>query len=557
MLPVGTADDSFSQPMAAEPTLSEVWDAGLELAQQETFIGTWARNTAVEEMNKGPARILSAKEANEAYPVEKAWDKPVNEQTALHLSEEHARKQELKRTIEAGPTGAWGTNFAASTIAHVLDPVETGAGLLLGMGLAGIGSALARSAAPAVARTGQLLAKGGFAKDVAENFVGNLAAEAYVVEGADTARTNYDYRDAVYNSVIGSIVGTGVSRGATYGVKKAFGKILGKNDNAVGAAVAGTRGALENGKLPDVDGPAKAYNEIAHGNPPPGAQMGQSRSEFKFTPFESDQAGDIKFFAPTKQAGTMDGGTRQVGDYFGEGLTITDNPHVANNIAGHHMEDLKTDVAEISLEDARLFDLDKPVELTPEEFATLPESIQGILQEAESYRDAVTQMRQLVDEDELTEQAFEEMNAFVRSQGYDGYKLAHDGENPFHQVHIFPESASKLKQGALYKADVASVPQPNQARMAKETQTMGSPESDLFFDAAAKKEWDDFTVPAEKEIADTAKVLDEHVATLDSMEKAGMLDPEMKKVVETIKEEKSLYEQVTKAAADFAFCLLG
>lgn len=368
MLPLNNPEDvRFKEPSPAQPTLGDVASAGFELATQETFVTTWARDTALDELENGSGKTLTPEEANEKYPyVELKFDQPINETAAHFLNEEAYRKHELRQTIENGPTGSGFVNFVAGSVAHLLDPVEFAAGALTGMGLTRVAGQVAKSSAGALGNLAKTIAQpstvaGTFAREATENVIGNAVAETYIVNRAERARIDYGIQDAFVNSVAAGILGGGLSTGIKYGAK-GLNSIIGKSEIATDIALKGTVSQLEANVKPTPGVVETAWRDLAYGEPKLSAV---SNTNYVFKPVNLADIPNQSFFAPTKMTNSMDGGTRKFGHDFGDGITLTDNPNIANNIAGNALEDGVTSIAEMRISEARLIDLDEPIQNVP------------------------------------------------------------------------------------------------------------------------------------------------------------------------------------------------
>jgi len=551
MLPYSNEDNSgFQEPSPATLELGEVFSAGFELATYETPVIAAARNAALDDLEKR-GKVLSAEEANAKYQVEVPFTKPISELAAFHLSDEYSRKQELNRAIENGPTGSGVMNFAAGALAHMMDPVETGLGILTGVGISKIGAMATKSAIAPVAKFGASLAEpttvvGTFAREATENFVGAMAAESYVVGTSKRAQMDYGWQQATINSFASGIIGGGLSTITKYGLRSSLGGLSTKSDEATGIALTGTRTQLEADIVPNPEIVEKAWKDSAYGEPPKDVKVGEVRAAYVHKPLTLDQLPNVPLFSPSKMAGTLEGGSRKFGQEFGDGVTITDNPHIANNIAGHPLENSASTVAEIRLADAKLLDLDQPILEIPE--------LADMKIEAQTMREYIDSIRNKIDDGSATDADMDAFTATIKAAGYDGYKLeVTDQAQPFNQIHIFPESANKIQTTKHHPADLNAVP----PFSSEATPNRFNKENGLFFDAAAQKEFDEFVMPEAIKMEDVKLAVDENFKTLEKMDSEGFLDAETKQMIEVMKTERTFFEKLPEVVNDFAKCLAG
>lgn len=563
MLPLNNPEDvNLKAPSPAQPTFGDVASAGFELAMQETFVTTYARDTALDEMNTG--KTLTPDEANEKYPyVEVKFDQPVNEQAAYFLNEEAYRRHELRQTIEQGPTGSGAVNFVAGSVAHLLDPVEFAAGAVTGMGLTRVAGMAAKSSSTALANLGRTIAQpatvgGTFAREAVENTVGNAIAESYIVAKADRAQMDYDLQDAFVNSVAAGILGGALSTGIKYGAK-GLNSVIGKSEIATDIALKSTVSQLEGNVKPTPGIVETAWKDLAYGEPRIGAT---SNTNYVFKPVNLADLPNQSFFAPTKMTNSMDGGTRTFGHDFGEGITLTDNPNIANNVAGHALEEGMTSIAEVRINEAKLIDLDTPTtSLDPEVIGlreALPENLRPYFENVETLRQGIDNIRGAIDEGSLKDVDFENMNAAIKGAGFDGYKLAvSEGKQQFNQIHLFPESGSKAQASGYRKVDADALPELDADTLNKTAEYRLDKKSQLGFDDDVQIEADNLVVPKEINEAEISKQINENFATLERMEQQGLLSEDVAGMVAEMKKERSFYEKLPEMVNEFTNCLLG
>lgn len=529
------------------------FEAAYELASMDTFVGGMARDSALGRNpffidnilgNDGDisgGKKLSPEELNSKYSdVHVPFNKPMSEVAAFHLNEEARKRNDLQRIISEGPKGTFynqAVNIGGSLVAHALDPVEFGIGALSGMGIKGVGMMIQGSAAAAtfsaLAKTGQVLASGGFVAEVTEGIIGNAVLEPFMYQQQNRAQVDYGIEDAFV-----SVVGGGMAAPV---LKKAFKSVLGLPDSTVGMAFKNSIGQAQEGFRPTPELHAKAYNDIAFKTTE--APTGSVRSEYKFTPMDNALHQEKTFY----MAGASINESKTIGDFLGEGSYLTDNPHFANNIAAHPMDDTFGDVFEVKLSDTKLFDADSKLDLN-EPTLELSERAREVLADS-NIKQAMLAL------DEADQKSV--INA-LKAQGYDGLSQV-DSVKGHNAVHLFPESAKKIQEQARFKPDPKAVPNLDPAELEAIKTKARSRENELDFDPALDKEFSEFILPDELKSVDSARAeadMDETLLRLASMDKEGFLSAESKTMLEVIKQSKLERKSRIEVIKDFTACLL-
>lgn len=492
------------------------FEAAYELATMDTFMGGWARDTALEDMNGPSAKKLDPEELNSKYTdVEVPFNKPMSEVAAFHLNEEGKKRRQLAEIIQNGPKGSFYgqvANLGAGLIAHATDPVEFGVGAFTGMGIRGLG-VLAKSGTfgsySAITKSGEILAKGGFRTEAAEGILGNLALEPIMYNQSKRAQVDYGIEDAFI-----SVVGGGLAAPV---LKKGLSKLINLPDSTVGMALKNSVGQVQEGFRPTPELHVKGYRDIALRNPPEGAQLGEIRSSYKFEPVAPEAMKDKPFF----MTGDSLESPKNIDDMF----EITDNPNFANNVAAHPMDDSIHDVFEVKLNEMKLADY---------------ETIRERLIEA--------------DGDELKVQAVMDE---LKGQGYEGV-VKTDSSVGHNAVHVFPESRAKIQEASRFRSDPNSVPSLDASEVEKIRAAARSRENEIGFDADVHGEFEKFMLPDDLKVADSSKLdaeLDETLKTFAGMEKEGMLSSASKEALEKVKASKQARQSIPEVISDYFNCL--
>jgi hypothetical protein len=553
----------LSKPEEMEDEGPEILsEAAHELATMDTFVSNWARNSALEDLESRGGQKLPPEALNEKYKdVEVPFSTPMSELAAYHLNEEGAKRRKLKEAIASAPGSDFykGTvNFAQGILAHAMDPVEFGVGAAAGWSFQAAGWVMARSASAGIARTtGQMLSKQGFAFDAIEGVAGNLALEPYMYDSAQKAQTDYSVADAAM-----SVLGGGLAFPALkYAGGKSVDLIKKLPESTFANTVKSGLGQLYAGKKPDVEIVKETFDELAYGKPAtPTAEVPGTSVKGPDYAYEPRTAGELKtqtVYAASRQAGTLDHGSRPVGDLrFGDdGLYITDNPNAANNLAAHPLDTdgPAGDVFSARIDDANLLDLDLADREVLENLG-LKDDLLQLVDEAD---DVNTAYQMLVEHADETgdDSALKEFMGTLREQGYDGFKYSDDVQG-HNSAYIFPESKHKVVSNGMTPSDPKAVPQMNKEKLGKYADKMQSRESELHFDEQTQKEFDSFAEQPSDAAKMAQETLDEKMAILSEMEKTEVLDADDLAAFNKIKEMKKNGDQIVKVIEDFANCLI-
>lgn len=532
------------------------FEAAFELAQMDTFVSGWARNSALDDLG---GKVLPPEELNEKYPfVQKKFTKPMSETAAFLLNEEGMKRMALQEKISQGAGNslyAQATSLGAGIVAHMLDPVEFGVGAFTGYGLSAIGARVAGTTGyTALQKVGSALAGEGsnlarFSAQAAEGIVGNIALEPFMYEQQNRAQLDYTVEDAFV-----SVVGGGIAAPtAMFGLRKTWGGLFNKSDAATGLAVKTAIGQTQEGFRPNVDLVAKAHDDFIFKEPPKGTKLGEVRSEYRFEPLDPAKISERKFYV----AGIPDD-RRIVGEFFGEGTYATDNPNFANNLAAHPMEEYPVDVREITLPpEAKIIDGNLPnKEILDIAVASLPEGpLKKLLWNETSLPEAWQKIRHHIDLD-LTDA---DAKLFLDTLGnrFDGIKLQDDihGHNT---LHVFPKAEHLISESSRFSPDKAALPKLDEVELSKVRDTLRSPENQLGFDEETWKQTKDFILDEELKLAEIESLkadTSDRIKQFKELADAGLLDAESKAEIERIQERQANIEQLNKAAEDFANCL--
>jgi hypothetical protein len=533
-------------------------DAASELSQMDTFVSNWARNTALDDLEARGGTKLSPQELNEKYKnVETPFTTPMSELSAYHLNEEGLKRKNLKEAINNSPSSDFykgAVNFKESFIAHALDPVEFGAGALSGWAFRGAGFLMSKAAAPTVAKVGEVLSRQGFVYDAAEGIVGNAVLEPYMMNSAERAQTDYTLTDAITNTVAGGIAFPVLK----FAGAKSIDLVKKLPSSSVNLAIKNGLGQIFSGKKPDVSLITETFDELAYKSNPD-VKMGPVRTNYEYIPKTADELRVQPMFIASKQAGTLDGGSKPVGDLrFGEdGLYITDNPKAANNIAAHPLDTdgPPGDVFSANINDVNLLDLD----LAGREVLDvldLPDDIKAMIKDADTVHDAYEIIAGNVTEG-MDPQAMKAFTEAIRGEGFDGFKYSDDVQG-HNSAYVFEEAKQKVISDGYHESDPTSIKEIDKVKATEVSEKINSEENDFYFDKQLKQEADDFESSPDQDVLKLAQeTYEEKIKVLDDLEKQGVItDKGDLGLIKKLKESKIKSDKQLQILEDFKTCLL-
>lgn len=429
---VPTLEEMDQRPAVA--TEEESVGAAFDLAMEDTAVMAGAKLWAFKDLDAQTGKRLSPEEANEMFPgMPTPFREPVNPYVAQLQFDLHSERSQLESKVHNGPQDASASvkQFGVGMVAHLLDPVEFGAGAVSGWGIGAIaarsalvGSLATRAGTSALARTGLNAGEA-----LAGNVIENVASEGIVAAAQTREGREYDPVQGFVNVAVGSLVGSGVG----VGIKEASFRIGGKT----GWEDAGLRYKMLEDSSPEAHvkiietGLANLENDI---KPRMGEIMEEvaretdvnpkdfGLPEYSYRELTPDEVKTTKLFAATRDATPIlkDGQHAPVGDDFGMGLTVTDNPGVANAAASRSLSENVGAVHEIQITgEIRPIQFEAPV---PDHLeAPLNEILSRIDSELDrgmTLKDAATIIRQAVREGELGEDALDQLKQVLIDNGY-------------------------------------------------------------------------------------------------------------------------------------------
>lgn len=547
-IPLNINNDSYRSfdEYMAKPKLiggDEADSAAFDLALEETGVSLLAKLDSVSNAEGTGVSKITAEEANNRYPgMPTPFREDVNPYVAQMQYDELQRKQELADKIARGPQDWWAKTkyFGAGILAHMMDPLELGAGMITGWG---VGAAVSRGMlGKTIATAAQATTAGtrlGMAtlESATGNVIENVAQEGLIAATQEKMGGEYnpEVSDVLTNIAISSFAGTAVNIGVKVGAH-GLGRILSQTspeaDLAVGRAVIGN---MMDNKRPDVVPFLRALQQETAVNP---KDFGMP--EYKFEPLQSLEGKRLYVSTRDASADFRAGNGANLGDDFGMGTHITDNPGVANAAASRAMSDSAGSVHEVALSEIN------PVKLGE----AIPENLHGIMVDELGFppemtmREALTFVREGVDSGDLPANTIDRLKGEFQEKGYDsllsdGSKFLGEAHPQHNHITLFDDS--KLSQKATFKPDPAIVKSPSPEDIKAMADRASDYKSHILFDEKTHTEVVEQIKRADNpEVLNSAnmkKSMDESIEGYKQMEELGLLNAQERAQLETIVKE--------------------
>ena len=368
------------EPIDFELGLGDVAGASFQLAQRDTALNHGIKKLRRMELEKEDSPLIQPDQANEMAPgLPIPFSNPIKLSVLQDIVAENELRTELQRKIALGPNTVFSkiTQFGAALLAHAMDPFEFAAGALAGTAIGALGEWMIAGKTAVrserMVKMGVALTRGdkvSFTRLATEGVAGNLAIEPALYKG-----TIEDHQDAtIFNSAV-SVIGGGLGFAAAIkGLSvvpeyiSRFGKMAVENHlRAADARVSG-------GKKTNVREMTKIFVEESHHSGPKadmvephlvGKNSGEIldmehvhnplNGETINTVSPSDALGEVtkrRWFIPSRlkrpDIDTLN--TINTGKDFGRGITLTDNPLIANGVASHSTLNAPGSIHEVKLD---------------------------------------------------------------------------------------------------------------------------------------------------------------------------------------------------------------
>lgn len=578
--PEGQVDDiplTLTSSQATKAAFQSVSDTGAMLV---------ARFLAKRELEEQGATKLTVEEANARFPgMRSPFREPVSPYVAQHLFDRDQEQRILEERVQAGPDDAWTKTkqFGAGVLAHMMDPIEFGVGAVAGWGVGAaigrglFGGKLAKTALQVSSRTATRA--GRIAVSAAEAGAGgvieNTLQEAAVAGVTSEEGGEYDAVEGMKNIAVGTffglIPGVAIKEASHYldmGLnRKAATQLRNTSPEADLMVVRNAVGNMVENKTPDPSRVFQALNKETDVTPEKFGNKFQYSYE-KMTPEVS--ATPRKLYAVgLPEEGFYGAKKLEVGDGFGLGMQLTDNPGVANAASVRGLADSQQGVWTVQVDSLKPLDLNEP----------LPENLRGVfearLREAGddspevtlnelSPKETLEHLRSLVEDYDGPESALTGLRDDLRAAGYDS--LVHDGarrQGTPHAQHNVIELLDEMKgRPEGWKnpdRTIVNKPTPEEQRLAFEDfqsldrrWDMDAPRMRERMAAAESIDTSPKTV-----LGDVDGVHMELIEEFDSLDKQGLLDAGTRQELQKLKEidaEIEAQDTLVKAAS---FCVGG
>lgn len=566
--PVNESIDSVAAPLTGSEAAGQVFDSSF----LDTGIQSLARISAVDDLNNG-SEEYPPQELNSLHPgMPKPFTRPMNLQQASFIAEQQAEEMRRQQLINQGPKGLFygALNFGAGLLPHALDPIELGAGYLVGAGLgvaaAGsrIGVALgvrttqatgiaARMGLPLMPTTVGSTALQTFGRTAVEGAVGNAVVEPLMMAAASKDMREYT-AETFFMSTIGGAVGFA---GARYGVSKAMSFAFERGKRIHSSLFKSTAAQLDNAQVVNTKEWVKSM--IDETNIKPNPDLGirvDGKSDYVYAK-KVNPVGDnvyVTFNRPTGTELKMSTLHNRIGDDYGIGIYATTDPFVANGTAGRADLDVGGSIYRMKVSDVKMADLDLKFgddanldRAVVDWFAK--NNIRGVeLNNKKTIKGIVEEARMLAGKNKISEKSFLGLKESFEGRGFDG--MTHDNsswggfDHRPANTHIF-FSADKLKKQGQFQANKEIVHKPSdkiltelrEQQASKQNLTHYDREAEIILDKHIKKPQEGL------ESGEVQRLVNEEVKNLEN-------DPNAKNNVEELaqfREFKKVTEKESQA----------
>jgi hypothetical protein len=530
-------------------TGEEATDAVSRLSSADTAVGLLARWGALRDAENQGGTKLSPEEANARYPgMPVPFREPTNPYVAQLLYDREQERQELARKVTLGPQDTWQQtkNFGVGLAAHMTDPIEFGAGAVIGWG---VGGALVRTAWGArLAAAGESSFLARTALNTIEagsgNLVQNVAQEIGVKEIGDMEGIKYDPVEGMKGLALSTFFGTALGVGIKEGSFRMGRYLRNTSPEADLAVLRSQMGEYNEGLKPNVAPLTEALAKETDVGPKdfPG------KFNYAYEKITPETIKDRRFFLPNTTGDVLTADSvRPITDTVGEGAHLTDSPGVANAAASRSMSDAPAHVVEIDPANIRPLDLDARLpDDVRESFAEVLHKIVSDYDKAmdkHSGLDIMNAIHQAVDNGDLPASTIKDLQAELKAKGYnafltDGSRVGDNPHSPHNLLTLF-DDPSELKTKGVYEADPGVRKEPSSESLRDIVESRKDPRRRLeidseFYDQAESDLHNLESFVPEQE-ADDADFFDE----FNQMEQQGLLEPSLVKEVEKIKNLES------------------
>lgn len=563
-------------------TSAESTSAAFDLAFQDTASMLIGRKSVVNEMEDSGVTKITPEEANKRFPnMPEPFREPVNPYIAQMKADQMEERARLQAKIANGPDDLWTKSKVVGTgiLAHAMDPVEFGAGSLLGWGVGGLAARGALGARVATAAKAVAEGTAGFGTRLGVNAIEGVGGNAIQNVGQEALQSHVqsaegiaDYRssgdivqDLVYNTFAAAVVHGAISEGSYHlnGLKRELRATSPEADLAIARE---NIAAIKNDVRPDFNPMREALATETSVKP---QEFGKQAYEFQ----KGSIDGKTLYIATADKVGShLDGHRVPLGDDFGFGTHLSDNPGVANAAAARSMADAPGAVHGVEVSGLKPLDLDVAL---PE--GKLREDLGGILKgagvDAKVVDNAISEspakevlkyLRNAEDAGLLKEGEFAKVEAAIKAEGYnamisDGTSHMGFDHDPHNHVTVLDDSL--IKQTKAFEPDQSVVQAPNKELVDRTVTRSQDLRNQLFADPEVPtKNMERVEAVRAEANMDSAKIRQETtdlMAEMNERAKMGLLEESDLKQLDAIREGlKNLEDEHTLLKA-FASCVRG
>lgn len=480
------------------------------------------------DLNQAGDTKLSADAANARYPG-MGFTEPVHAQIADFQFQEKIRKSKQAEWISRGPNT--GTAFDLSVGAmSMLDPLNVASGMTVGAVFKGLGVAK------------------GLSNTFTQNLIGNLSADipSYFVR-----KSEHEDNISIGGSIEQSIAGAGFGT-ALHGLWGAFSKKF-IPEKLKGEIVRESITQMENGQKVDTSGQAvksavRASGEVNPNSSNPG-------SNYKFTPLE--HASDRTFYSGHTSDGKAVPFIDAVHD---EGTHLTDNPDVANNIAGDSDEPGVLTPTKIDPE-AKILSLDQSINTKgePEAVARVLLNELGIGAMKSSLgemtlKDLIGKIKAAVDSGELPSETSYKVTERLKAMGIDGVSTVEGPAGNQHNAVTMLDESKVTKEEPM-RTNPDMVPDTTSSQNAVREEKLKDPSTYEGYSEKNQVELDKLKHAPPPDAVKIKESLDFQAQTAkESIALLAESDPVLHEEYKMLREQEAMYQREAAAMKDVINC---
>lgn len=543
-----SADEYFNQPERVGS--NDAASAAFDLGQKDNALSLVQRYFTEKSYQNQGATDLSPDEANKMYPdMPEPFREPINPYIAQMRHDDEMERRNLQAKIAQGPQDSWTRTkvMGAGMLAHLVDPLELGAGMLIGAGAGRIAAAgflgQGLKTAAVATRAGEATLAQGLAYDAVEAGAGGVIQSAgqegfqAVVQNQEQMPDFRSYHDVGADILVGGMMGfglqfgvRGLARGISHGIEfsqRGLGRFFeGTSPEAKTLVYRNMVHSYETNSLPITESIVRAIEQETN--------VPHAATGYEFSPILPKGSLEGKKFY------TVEG--KALGNDYGLGGThVSDNPAVANAAATRGLSDGPSSMHEVSIKDLNPVELNKPFD------PTIGEQISSILKKADVLNvdpkiskaaDVLENVRNAVDSGAIPESVLNDVKKVIQDAGYDslvsdGAKFGSSEHAPHNHITLLDET--KMKPVKEFKADSNIINSPTEKDLAQVQNQMERPKEFLGYEQEYQKIKQELKDYNPENFSDVRKTVESGFEQAKELEKQGLLDAEDLKAIDEAK----------------------